>query len=135
MEVKLKRISAVKFEAKNASGQSTIIDGPPAMGGTESGVRPMEMLLMSLAGCSSMDVVHILNKSRKQLDSLEISVKADRADATPAVFTDIHMHFDASGDFNLEKLEKTVALSVEKYCSAVATLAPSVKVTHSCKLI
>ena len=135
MEVSLKKISGCKFEATNSQGNVAVIDGPPALGGLDQGVRPMEMVLMALASCSAMDVIHIMNKSRKNLENLEIKVEGTRdAEAIPSVFTDIHMHFTASGDFNLTKLEKTVDLSVTKYCSVAHMLAHSVNITFSCSL-
>lgn len=131
MEIHLKRLSGCKFEARNAQGNVTFLDGPPDLGGVGEGLRPMEMVLVGLAGCSAMDVIHILKKSRKSLDHLDIQIKGNRADAIPAVFTDIHLHFEASGDFSQDKLEKTVALSVEKYCSVAKMLDQTVTITHS----
>ena len=85
VEVKLKRIKNCKFEAVNSGGQVANIDGPPSLGGEDKGVRPMEMILMGLAGCSSMDLILILGKQRQKPEDIEVTVKGTRVDEVPAV--------------------------------------------------
>ena len=133
MEVKLRRVRGALFEATNASGQKALVDGPPELGGQGEGVRPMEMVLMSLAGCSALDVIHILEKQQKEpLVDLDVSVKGERADAVPAVYTAIALHFEASGAVDApHKLERAVKLSMEKYCSVAKMLQPGVTITHT----
>ncbi len=133
--VKLRRIGGAKFEASNESGKTAIIDGPPPVGGNDEGVRPMELILMGLAGCSAMDVLHILKKQRQDIVGLDIDVDGTRADAIPAVYTDIHVHFSASGDVDPQKLERAVSLSMEKYCSVTRMLQATVKLTHSSEVL
>ncbi|NQZ57908.1 MAG: OsmC family protein [Lentisphaeraceae bacterium] len=135
VEVKLKRLSNCKFEAINSDGNTAIIDGPPALGGQNEGVRPMEMVLMGLAGCSSMDLLLILGKQRQNPEEIDVTIKGTRVDDVPAVYSDIHMHFDVSGEVSEKKLQKAVELSVDKYCSVVKMLEPTVKITHSCKVV
>ena len=130
-EITLKRKEGFKFEAINSLGKTAILDGPASIGGTDDGVRPMEMVLMGLAGCSSFDVLHILQKGRQDVEDLEVKVKAERVDAVPAVFTKIHLHFIASGGMTEKRLAQAVELSMEKYCSVSAMLAKSVEITHS----
>ena len=131
VEVKLKRVKNCNFEAVNSGGQVAMIDGPPSLGGEDKGVRPMEMILMGLAGCSSMDLILILGKQRQNPEDIEVTVKGTRVDAVPAVYSDIHMHFEVSGEVDEKKLQKAADLSVEKYCSVVKMLEPTVNITHS----
>ena len=134
VEVKLKRVKNCNFEAVNSGGQVAMIDGPPSLGGEDKGVRPMEMVLMGLAGCSSMDLILILGKQRQNPEDIEVTVKGTRVDAVPAVYSDIHMHFEVSGEVDEKKLQKAADLSVEKYCSVVKMLEPTVKITHAATL-
>lgn len=134
VEVKLKRVKNCNFEAVNSGGQVAMIDGPPSLGGEDKGVRPMEMILMGLAGCSSMDLLLILGKQRQNPEDIEVTVKGTRVDEVPAVYSDIHMHFEVSGEVDLKKLQKAADLSVEKYCSVVKMLQNSVNITHSVSL-
>ena len=134
VEVKLKRIKNCNFEAVNSGGQVANIDGPPSLGGEDKGVRPMEMILMGLAGCSSMDLILILGKQRQKPEGIEVTVKGTRVDEVPAVYSDIHMHFEVSGEVDEKKLQKAADLSVEKYCSVVKMLQNSVNITHSVSL-
>lgn len=97
----------------------------------------MEMLLVGLGGCSSFDVMSILKKSRQQVSDCVCEIEAQRADAVPAVFTDIHLHFKVSGKGLKEAtVKRAVNLSAEKYCSASIMLAAGgVNVSHSYELI
>lgn len=134
VEVKLRRIKNCNFEAVNSDGQTASIDGPPSLGGEDKGVRPMEMILMGLAGCSSMDLLLILGKQRQKPEDIEVTIKGTRVDEVPAVYSDIHMHFEVSGEVDEKKLQKAADLSVEKYCSVVQMLQSTVKITHSVSL-
>lgn len=133
-EVHLKRLGGYRFEASNSLGKIAILDGPASIGGNDDGIRPMEMVLMGLAGCSSFDVLHILEKGREPIDTLEVHVQAERADAVPAVFTHIVLHFEASGGLSLKKLERAVELSVSKYCSVASMLVLTATIEHRCSL-
>ncbi|HVN93729.1 MAG TPA: OsmC family protein [Terracidiphilus sp.] len=127
--IKLVQSGPAKFVVSNAAGATGVIDGPADMGGENAGLRPTEMLLAALAGCSSLDVLHIMKKKRQSLERLEVEVDAERADAIPAVFTKIHLRFKGYGAIELEKLQKAVDLSMEKYCSVSKMLEPTVKIT------
>ena len=131
MDVTLKRLSGFKFEAKNPQGKTAVLDGSINIGGTDDGIRPMEMVLMGLAGCSAFDVLIILEKARQKVADLNISVKGERANVVPAVFTKIHLHWEATGEVLPEKLQRAVALSMEKYCSAAAMLSKTAEITFS----
>ena len=131
MKITMRRVSGAKFEATNEAGSAVTLDGPPDVGGQGEGMRPMELFLAALAGCSAVDVLHIMAKQRQPLEDLDIQVEGTRADAVPAVFTDIHLTFTGSGAIDDDKLKRAVDLSIEKYCSVAKMLNPDVRVTHS----
>ncbi|OZB15648.1 MAG: osmotically inducible protein C [Marinobacter sp. 34-60-7] len=121
------------FKATSGSGHSVQLDGPPDHGGQNLGPRPMEMLLMGVGGCSAFDVMSILQKSRQDVTACHAELDAERADAVPAVFTKIHLHFVVTGHNLKEKqVERAVSLSADKYCSASIMLGKAgVEITHS----
>lgn len=125
------------FEAESGTGHSIIIDGPPDMGGQNKGMRPMEMLLLGTAGCSTFDVLTMLKKGRQDVTDCVCEVEAERADAVPAVFTKIHLHFVVTGKGVKEnQVKRAVQLSAEKYCSASIMLsAAGVEITHDYKIV
>lgn len=128
---------AAKFIANSGSGHSVTMDGPPDHGGKNLGPRPMEMLLLGLGGCSSFDVVSILQKSRQAVEDVQCQIEAERADAVPAVFTKIHLHFLVKGQ-NLKEaqVKRAVSLSAEKYCSASIMLERAgVEISHSYEIL
>lgn len=125
------------FVGKTGTGHTVVMDGPADHGGENKGPRPMEMLLVGLGGCSAFDVMTILKKSRQDITGCECEIDAQRADAVPAVFTDIHLTFKVSGT-NLKEsiVKRAVNLSAEKYCSASIMLAAGgVNITHSYEVI
>ncbi len=133
MKASVKWIDGAMFLAESGSGHSVVMDGPPDQGGRNLGVRPMEMLLLGLGGCSSFDVMSVLKKSRQKVVDCHAELEAERADAIPAVFTRIHLHFIVSGAGLKEShVARAVSLSAEKYCSASIMLeAAGVEITHS----
>jgi len=122
----------VQFEGQSGSGHNIQIDGPPDKGGKNTGMRPMEMMLLSLGSCSSFDVVEILKKARQDIEDCVAEICANRVDDIPSVFSDIHLHFIITGNNIAEKhVARAIALSVDKYCSAAAMLkSAGVKITH-----
>lgn len=121
----------LSFTGTADSGHSIAIDGPPALGGENTGLRPMELMLLSVGSCSAMDVIHILNKARQPVTGCRIEIAGTRAETDPKVFTDIHLNFIVSGDGLSEKqVARAVKLSAEKYCSASIMLQASVNITH-----
>ena len=125
------------FVGESGSGHAVVMDGPPDGGGRNIGVRPMEMLLIGVGGCSAYDVVSILEKSRQKVGDCRVELSAERADAIPAVFTKIHLHFVVSGtDLDPRQVERAVKLSADKYCSASIMLrGAGVEVTHDFELV
>ena len=125
-------LSGRAFVAESGSGHAVVMDGPPDGGGRNIGLRPMEMVLLGVGGCSAYDVVTILEKSRQQVSDCRVELSAERADAIPAVFTRIHMHFVVAGEeLNPKQVERAVKMSAEKYCSASIMLGKAgVEITH-----
>ncbi|MBD3658102.1 OsmC family protein [Marinobacter sp.] len=123
----------VSFKATSGTGHEVQIDGPPDHGGQNLGPRPMEMVLMGLGGCSSFDVMSILQKSRQGVTACRTELEAERADAVPSVFTRIHLHFIVTGrNLKENQVKRAVSLSAEKYCSASIMLAQGgVEISHS----
>ena len=116
---------------KSHSGHSITMDGPTEIGGDNLGVRPMEMLLLGVAGCTMIDVVTTLKKMRQDLSHCETKINAERANEHPKVFTDIHIHFVVKGkDLDSKKVDKAIKLSAEKYCPASIMLGKTAKITH-----
>ena len=135
MKVNLTRTNdAFQFKATGASGEAAILDAASEIGGSDQGIRPMEMILMGLAGCSAFDIVHILKKQRQDLKDLDIEVDGKRRSEVPKIFTDIHMKFIIRGNVDPAKAERAVRLSVEKYCSVHEMLKSVVSITWSMQI-
>jgi putative redox protein len=132
--VTLSQIGPAAFEAHAAQGGKLVVDGAPEIGGEGRGMRPMELLLASLASCSAMDVLHILRKQRQPLENLGVEIEGVRADAVPSPFTRIHLVFTATGAVDDHKLQRAAALAVEKYCSAIASLNPTLRVSWQARI-
>ena len=136
MKVEVDWSGGIAFEAIADSGHKVIMDASPDAGGENKGSRPMELLLMGLGGCSSIDVMLMLQKSRQDVTDCKAVIEAERADAVPAVFTHIHVHFIVTGrGLSAKHVERAVKLSAEKYCSASIMLAKAVEITHDYEII
>ncbi len=137
MQATVKWVDGVMFVGETGSGHAVVMDGPVDHGGRNIGMRPMEMLLLGVGGCSSFDVVQILQKGRNNLVNCVAEISAERVDAVPSVFSKIHLHFIVSGqDLKAAAVERAVKLSAEKYCSASIMLAKAgVEVTHDFEVI
>ncbi len=137
MQCKIKWVDDVLFLGESGSGHAVIMDGPPESGGKNLGVRPMEMMLLGMGGCTSFDVIHILKKSRQQVTDCVAEIEAERADTEPKVFKRIHVHFVIKGQ-NLQesKVKKAIELSAEKYCSASIMLGNAgVEISHDYEIV
>ncbi len=136
MKVTVKWVEKRAFLGESGSGHTVVMDGPPDHGGRNIGIRPMEMLLLGVGGCSSFDVMDILQKGRHEVLDCVVEVTAERVDAVPSVFSKIHLHFKVTGK-NLKEtvVERAVKLSAEKYCSASIMLGKSVDITHDYEVI
>ena len=132
MKAKIKWVEEMTFVGESGSGHSVLMDGPPDLGGRNLGVRPMEMILLGLGGCTSFDVMLILKRARQSVTDCVVELEAERAETNPKVFTRIHVHFIVSGE-NLKEnqVKRAVELSAEKYCSASIMLAQAgVEISH-----
>ena len=133
MKATVKWTDGAMFVGESGSGHSVVMDGPPDHGGRNMGPRPMEMLLLGTGACSMFDVIGTLKKGRQQVVDCHVEMQAERAEAVPAVFTSINMHFVVTGvDLKEGRVKRAVELSAEKYCSASIMLQEAgVDMTHS----
>jgi putative redox protein len=131
MKASAKWVDGRMFVGESGSGHAVVMDGAPEAGGRNLGIRPMEMLLLGLAGCTAFDVVHILEKGRVPIDACVVEVEAERAATDPKVFTAIHLRYRVGGaGVSRDKVERAVALSADKYCSASIMLGRTATMTH-----
>ena len=137
MKISIERKGNMAFSATaSESGHTVLMDASSAVGGENKGPRPMEMLLMGLGGCTSIDVVMILEKARQDIRSCKVEINAERAEAEPKVFTDIHVHFIISGkDLNPDRVARAIKLSAETYCSASIMLGKTANISHDFEII
>ena len=136
MNLSVNWVDGMLMVGKSHSGHSITMDGPIEIGGENLGVRPMEMLLLGVAGCTMIDVVTTLQKMRQDLSHCETRISAERAKEHPKVFTDIHIHFIVQGkDLDSKKVDKAITLSAEKYCSASIMLGKTAKITHDFEVL
>lgn len=136
MKARVKWVEAATFIGESGSGHAVVMDGPPDSGGRDLGVRPMEMLLLGMGGCTAFDVVHILRRARQPIEDCVVELQADRAAEPPKVFTHIHVHFIVSGRGLAERqVARAVSLSADKYCSASIMLGKAATITHDYEII
>ncbi|MGU1231646.1 OsmC family protein [Pseudomonas aeruginosa] len=137
MKARIQWAGEAMFLGESGSGHVVVMDGPPDHGGRNLGVRPMEMVLIGLGGCTNFDVVSILKKACQPVESCEAFLEAERADEEPKVFTKIHVHFVVKGRGLKEaQVKRAVELSAEKYCSASIMLGRGgVEITHDYEIV
>jgi putative redox protein len=137
MKATVKWTDGAMFVGESGSGHAVVMDGPGDLGGRNLAVRPMEMLLLGTGGCSIYDVLSMLKKARQRVVDCRVELEAERAEAVPAVFTRINMHFVVTGvDLKDSQVKRAVSLSAEKYCSASIMLgAAGVDITHSYEIV
>jgi putative redox protein len=131
MQARIKWVQDATFLGESGSGHAVVMDGPPDHGGRNLGVRPMEMLLLGMGGCTAFDVVSILKKSRQPITDCVAEIEAARAEQDPKIFTRIHVHFIVTGTgLDDKRVARAVSLSADKYCSASIMLGKSAEITH-----
>lgn len=137
IKIEINRLNdAFHFEASNENGNKVHIDASPDIGGTNQGMRPMQMLLAAFGGCSSIDIVNILKKQKQPLRDIKITVSGEREEGViPSLFVKVHAHFRLFGKVDEDKAAKAVSLSVDKYCSVAKTLEKTAIVTYSFEII
>ena len=118
------------------SGHRVTMDVAPEVGGQNLGLRPMEMVLLGLGGCTAIDVLHMLRKGRQPITDMRVELDAERADDVPKVFTRIHLHFVLTGaGLDPHKIERAINLSASKYCSASMMLNKTAEMTHDFEIV
>ncbi|MEY9199733.1 OsmC family protein [Sinorhizobium sp. CCBAU 05631] len=136
MKARIKWVEGRTFVGQSGSGHSVVLGTALGPEGSTPGPSPMELVLIGTGGCSAFDVVHILEKGRQPVEDCIVELSAERADQDPRVFTRIHMHFVVKGRGLAEnKVERAIALSIEKYCSASAMLAKTATITHDFEIV
>ena len=136
MNISVKWIDGMLMVGKSDSGHAIVMDGHPEIGGENLGVRPMEMLLIGMTGCTVIDVISTLKKMREDVVDCQTQVSADRSEEYPKVFTNIHVHFVLRGkQLNPLKVDKAIKLSAEKYCSASIMIGKTAIITHDYEII
>ncbi|GAB6282136.1 MAG: OsmC family protein [Ignavibacterium sp.] len=128
----IKQIKGITFAGKTDSNHWVVMDGPEEFGGSNAGIRPKELLLIGLGGCTGSDVISILQKKRTDIKDFEINITSEVADEHPQIYTKIHIEYVFySKDLNVKDLERAIELSQTKYCSVTKMLEKSAEVTHS----
>lgn len=132
MKINIKRIDdAFNMEATNQEGNSLLMDGSEDIGGHGKGMRPMQLLLAAVGGCSAIDVILILKKQKQVIESFEVEVDGEREKIEDyTLFRDICLHFKIKGKVDVERVERAIQLSMDKYCSVSKTLEPTAKITY-----
>jgi putative redox protein len=125
----------MKFDAL-VSGHHVIMDALPEVGGDNEGARPKPLLLAALAGCSGMDVVSILSKMKVEPEEFDIRVDADVTEEHPKIYTKMHVIYEFKGkNLPLDKLQRAVELSQDKYCGVSATLKKAMPITYEIRIV
>jgi putative redox protein len=136
MKARIKWVQDMMFVGESGSGHAVVMDGAPEAGGRNLGIRPMEMLLVGMGGCSAFDVVLILKRGRQPVTDCVVELSAERAETDPKVFTRIHAHYVVTGrGLDPAKVERAIALSAEKYCSASVMLGKTAEITHDFEIV
>lgn len=124
------------MEAVNETGESFRMDASTSLGGSQSAMRPMQVLLASMGGCSAIDVIMILKKQRQKLRDIKIIIDGGREEGVePALYRKIHIHFTLFGEVSQDKAETAVNLSMTKYCSVAKTLEATASISHSFEIL
>jgi putative redox protein len=136
MKSRIKLVENMQFVGTADSGHSVVMDGPPSVGGEDSGARPSELLLTGFGGCSGMDVISILRKKKQDVTSFEMNVDGTTAENHPRYFTDIHIEYVITGrDISEDAVKRSIDLSLDKYCMVGTTIKKAANITYSYKII
>jgi putative redox protein len=129
-------VDGALFVAEGGSGHTITMDGAADVGGRNLASRPMEVVLMGMGGCTAIDVVAMLRKQRQDIQGVEVSLVAERADEPPKVFTSVKLVYTVRGrKLNRSLIERAVSLSDEKYCSATAMIRKSARISSEIVLV
>ncbi|NNG26898.1 MAG: osmotically inducible protein OsmC [Ignavibacteriaceae bacterium] len=131
----LKQLKGITFAGKTDSNHWITMDGPENFGGSNAGIRPKELLLLGLAGCTASDVISILQKKRVKLDDFEINISADVTEEHPKVFSKIDLEYVFYGkDIKDKDVERAIELSQTKYCGVTAMFEKAMEINHTYKI-
>jgi len=133
---KVRLVENMQFIATADSGHAVVMDGPPNVGGSNTGSKPSELLLMAFGGCSGMDVISILRKKKQDVTGLEMNVNGDTSEGHPRSFEKMHIEYVISGrNISEDAVKRAIELSLDKYCVVGSTLGKSAEITHSYKIV
>jgi len=136
MKATVKWLDHMSFVGESGSGHSVVMDGAPDDGGRNMGVRPMEMVLLGMGGCTAFDLVLILQRQRQVIADCQVELEAERAAEVPKVFTKIHVHYIVSGKgLDEKKVARAVTMTAEKYCSVSIMLSATAEITHDFEIV
>ena len=136
MKARIKWVEDRTFIGESGSGHKIVLGTAFGPEGRTPGPSPMELVLIGMGGCTAFDVVHILEKGREQIEDLAVELQVERAQQDPKVFTRVHMHFVVKGHaLAVEKVERAIKLSADKYCSASAMIAKTATITHDFEVL
>ena len=135
MKAQVSWIGDRTFEGRTESGHAVVL-GTAHGDVPKPGPSPMELVLIGTGGCAAWDVVNILEKGRQAVEAVSVALDADRAETEPKVFTRVHLHFVVRGrGVDPARVERAIALSADKYCSASAMIAKTATVTHDFEIV
>ena len=136
MKARVKWVEDLLFVGESGTGHTIVMDGPEELGGHGTGMRPMELLLLGMGGCTSFDMIQMLKKGRQDVRDCVIEIDSERSDEIPKVFTKINVHYKVTGkDLKEAQVKRAVELSTQKYCSASIMLGASAEITHDYEII
>lgn len=136
MKAKVKWVEDLTFLGESGSGHTVVMDGSKELGGHDTGIRPMEMLLLGMGGCTSFDMIQMLTKARQNIHDCVVEIESERSKDIPKVFTKIRVHYKISGkNIKESQVKRAIELSTEKYCSASIMLGETANITHDYEII
>lgn len=136
MKARVKWVEDLLFLGESGTGHTVVMDGPKELGGHGTGIRPMELFLLGLGGCTAFDIVQILTKARQDIRDCVVEIESERSEKVPKVFTKIRVHYTVTGKKLKEaQVKRAIELSTKKYCSAAAILEKTTEITHDYEII
>jgi putative redox protein len=136
MKARVKWVEDLLFLGESGSGHAIVMDGPEELGGHGTGMRPMELLLLGMGGCTTFDMIQMLKKGRQDIRDCVVEIDSERSEAIPKVFTKINVHYKVTGkDLKEAQVKRAVELSTQKYCSASIMLGETAEITHDYEII
>ena len=136
MKSTIKLVENMQFVGTADSGHAVVMDAPPSVGGSNTGSKPSELLLMAFGGCSGMDVMSILRKKKQDVTNFVMNVNGDTPEHHPRSFTGIHIEYIVTGrNIDEDAVKKAIDISLDKYCMVGNTIGKAAKITHSYKVV